>query len=116
MLDLYIFRFDVLFCFNDALLDLALLGFLLLVSEEVGNVAFVFGTVDGYDERWRVISHFAHVFADWIYVQLAIVRFEEILEFFGPLISSRVEPGTKGIRAVVKNDGHSVMEEVELFV
>jgi hypothetical protein len=55
---------------------IGLLCKLSLVTEEVGDIALVLGTIDGYQKRWRVVPYFAHVFADWIAFELSGIWFQ----------------------------------------
>src|SRR5690242_16790682 len=48
-----------------------------LVAKEVGNITLIFSTVDGYQERWRVISYFPDILVNRIAFQLSFVWLQE---------------------------------------
>jgi hypothetical protein len=106
----------VMLRFLDGLLFRFRLCGLLLGAEEVGNVVLVCGTVDGNEERRRVVANLAYIFADLIALKFPLVRLQECLQVLTPLCTIWIKPSSYRIRSVIQDDGHAVVQKVELFV
>lgn len=92
------------------------LGGFSLVTEEVCDIVLVCSAVDWDQEGGRVVAHLAHVFADRVTLEFAMVWLQEVLQVAAPLGAGWVQPGADGVGSIVQDDGHAVMEEVELLV